>query len=292
MAQPSFQGTQEFALPHYVNLSVVPAEYYCYRDKAPFVGSRSSAKTELDDGELVTYDPLCNTSDELWRFFMTHLTKPTLNLQIAVSHVEVHTVRYKDANGHMRTRQEHRTISDMSMDFDFSGYVNPDFEWNFIVASSNSVPPIPVSFQAALDEYCNMQSSFKEISMQKQVNWDLSAFQAEITRIVESHPVWRTTGYSHTTAVEWRLGKNVITVRAPGKLSSLSHNDCIRCLCVVSCLCIVAWPLYTYLHKPSKNKLMAMWESAQPWQVAFNKNAPKIYQLTASKPKGYQANAI
>jgi len=128
--------------------------------------------------------------------------------------------------------------------------------------------------------------------MQKQVNWDLIAFQLAIIKLVESHPTWRSSKYQHHTTAEFSLQNNIVTARAPGTISSLSHDGCFRFLCVLSCLWVIAWPLYTLMKKPSTNKLMAMWESVQPWQQAFSKNTALIYDLTGRRVKGMPMNAL
>lgn len=85
-AQPS-----AFAIPHFVDLSIVPKDSYCYRESVPFLGQKSTAAVETDAFETVTYDPICNTSEELWRYFLTYLTKPRLILELEVEHYEWRT---------------------------------------------------------------------------------------------------------------------------------------------------------------------------------------------------------
>jgi hypothetical protein len=85
-AQPS-----ALAIPHFVDLSIVPKDSYCYRETVPFLGDKSKAKVVIDALETVTYDPICNTSEELWRYFLTYLTKPVLLLDLEVEHYEWHT---------------------------------------------------------------------------------------------------------------------------------------------------------------------------------------------------------
>jgi hypothetical protein len=46
------------------------------------------------------------------------------------------------------------------------------------------------------------------------------------------------------------------------------------------------------MKKPSKSKLMAMWESAQTWQQALSKNTAMIYNLTGKRVKGMPINAL
>jgi len=65
----------------------------------------------------------------------------------------------RDSTGNMK--QEKYRVTDLAAKIDFGKYIRPDYDWNFIVATDSSKPPAAVSFQAALDGYCDLQSSFK-----------------------------------------------------------------------------------------------------------------------------------
>jgi hypothetical protein len=52
------------------------------------MGNTSHATVKANKQEIITYDPLVESSEELWRYFLTYLTKPVLILDLEVDHNE------------------------------------------------------------------------------------------------------------------------------------------------------------------------------------------------------------
>jgi hypothetical protein len=163
-------------------------------------------------------------------------------------------------------KSENKRVVDMCAKIDFSSYVRPDYDWNFIVATDSAKPPAPVSFQTALEEYCNLQSSFKvcvarsttshyidhsmkEITLQKQLNWNIAAFETAVNTLLRTHPSWRYSGHFYTFTAKFRYENQLVTARSPSKWSTFSHNGFVRFFCVISCLVTKAIdPVYTVSH--------------------------------------------
>ena len=71
--------------------------------------------------------------------------------------------------------------------------------------------------------------------------------------------------------------KSSIGVYSSSSLSKASQNKCVQCLCVVSCLWIICWPLYCMCNKNMDNKIIARYQigmSIQQFQQTVSQIVP------------------
>ena len=65
-------------------------------------------------------------------------------------------------------------------------------------------------------------------------------------------------------AVSYVELNSAIGVYSSSALSKASQNGCVQCLCFISCLWIIFWPIYCMMNKNMDNKIIAR------YQVAMN----------------------
>ncbi|KAJ3091920.1 hypothetical protein HK102_012592 [Quaeritorhiza haematococci] len=230
---------------------------------------RIKSETTALDECVVSYDPVLDRNpDALWTYFLENLnTPPQMFVKIRGWHTETrtHTVRTRDSKGHTHTRTQRQThtVTDFDFKIDVSGFVEK--EWSQIVSlppeggASGSrqaqVEPTSVypTFRETLESYTQSDNKLKEITMSKQISkWDHSLLQHNIVAFVKSQCRFR----EHVDVVLVKK-RHKISARSSSKWSRAAHNGCIQCLCVVSCLCIIFWPMWCLVRKRVKNQLIA-----------------------------------
>ena len=132
--------------------------------------------------------------------------------------------------------------------------------------SKGNVLTIPEQMQ----HYVDSKKKLKTISMNKNVIWNFS----ELTQVIE----WavRSTGYHGHVHVTFPLHNCTITVASNSSLQKMSESSVVQCLCVISCLWLIFYPIYCMVRDKMDNTLRAdfpMGISEQDW---FNQNYMNI----------------
>ncbi|KAI9208892.1 uncharacterized protein BJ171DRAFT_437614 [Polychytrium aggregatum] len=231
--------------PDYFDISIIPTGNIMLAKDCPPLGERSNAKFEVKDSSIVSFDPSLQKNvyaswdmqllqpEELWKFFLSHLSKPTLLVHILGQHEETYTEVVHGDNG-TRVETRSRTVTDFSFNFDVSHYIAP--AWSRVVCIPKQGKPSQ-NYRQALEEFTFSSNIFKEIHMVKQVFWDYPSLTNAIVSAI------RRTGYPHRIMVSYPLKNAKIWVFSDHPLSKMAHNTCVNVLCVLTCMCIIFWPI-------------------------------------------------
>jgi hypothetical protein len=87
--------------------------------------------------------------------------------------------------------------------------------------------------------------------LKKQVVWDFG----EINRIINI--IARNTGYTGQLAIDFFTPNDKITAYSDSLLSKMAHDTCTNVLCVLTCLCVIFWPIYCLTKHKMSNRLVA-----------------------------------
>ena len=237
----------------------------------------SQAKFELIEDTLISYDPILQKDEnELWNFFVTRLgERPRVTLVVHGYHLESsrHAGNRSVHRGeHARHRQAgHRAVGSNETDFfmliDVSKYVQP---WKVLIADDGKNKPEKQSFREILKEYTESGNSFKQIVMHKGLDWDLETLKKAIINLI------RSTGYTNSISVSVAIDPTRVEVHSSSPLSKVADNQCTRCLCVFTCLCLIACPIYYVTRKRIDRKIVAHYPVAIPESEFYNRNAALI----------------
>ena len=89
----------------------------------------------------------------------------------------------------------------------------------------------------------HLQTNSKSITcfyvhMKKQPLWDFDGLTKSLIICI------KVTGYAHNITITFTINGKRISVYRSGAFSKAAHDNCLRCLCVVTCLCIIFAPIY------------------------------------------------
>ena len=176
-----------------------------------------------------SFDPRLETVDELTRYFQTHNTYPTLSCTVHGYH--------KKTSGSGKKKRTH-TVTDFRYEFDLTSLVSP---YGYIQATPTEQGE-PRSLPQVLEDYCASTNSLKELRMIKTITgFDFETVrQAFVSRL-------RDLGFRRRISIGFEVGNNCAKVITPTWQAKAANSPAVKCFCVVTCLCIIGWPLRTLM---------------------------------------------
>ncbi|KAJ2641922.1 hypothetical protein GGF44_001907 [Coemansia sp. RSA 1694] len=196
-------------------------------------------------------DPWLNTdSRALLRFITESNERPRVSVEVVGSHTESRTVEStRTENG--QTRCETNTHQESVVDFKFSLELTPYVHDKGSLYTARGPSGEPYDITTILDDYVRADSFLKEIRVQKKVIWDYELVRREIADFI------RTTGYPHTVTVSFPMEHDRISVKSHNAAAKIWRHPISSLLCLLTCACIVGWPMQYYATKRWRNKLMS-----------------------------------
>ncbi len=175
---------------------------------------------------------------------MTNLNSPALFININGSHQNRYTSR--DSNGNTTTHTE--TVYDFKIDLDISHYISPI--WSKIVCQPRPGSNEFKTFRQVLEEYCQTKKTFKDIILRKQVVWAYYEIYMICYNIV------RSTGYCHNVSISFTNRADEVQVHTGNAWNKMANSVCCRVMCVLSCLCVIFWPIYCGMKKKNSHRFV------------------------------------
>ncbi|KAJ3202411.1 hypothetical protein HDU67_000578, partial [Dinochytrium kinnereticum] len=299
--------------PLYWDITIVPNTEVLYRTELPelFESKATFVKTK---NSIKSHDPrLEYNPDELFRYFITHIKdKPTLLIDIKGTHQErIEKIEtYTDNNGNTRTKTlyEEETFVDFEFSFDLTSYVSD--EWSHIVATDKSGlaenshftfsghriivgcgdgdgeerPLLPDSqskgWRPVLEEFTQSRNWFKEIHLAKEIPWDYDQLKTALERAI------RWTGYQHSIDINFRKNSYKVSAFSPSLFSHASQSNLVKCLCFLSCLWVIALPVYAATRKRIQGRLQCVYPMLRGGQEFYERNAAQLVEAVTLGMRG------
>ena len=219
--------------------------------------------------ESLTEDP-----NALCAFFLSHLTKPQVEIIIRGAH--------SGPKNNVDPRYPESGYPDFRIAIDISHLVN---EWTSLATHAIDEKGNRKTLSNVLQEFTNSENSFKQISVRKWIDWNAAELEKAIDNMIRS-----TTGYKHFIWTTFQVKQKHITVNSSSSLAKASQSGFIWCLCVVSCLWILCLPVYRLSREKIDGKLLAHYPMAITEKDFYERNAVKI--LEAVTTNNYKANWV
>ncbi|KAJ2900144.1 hypothetical protein IWW38_000684 [Coemansia aciculifera] len=196
-------------------------------------------------------DPWLNTNSRaLLRFITESNERPRVSVEVVGSHTESRTVEStRTDNG--QTRCETHTRQESVVDFKFSLELTPYVHDKGSLYTARGPTGEPYDINTILDDYVRSDNFLKEIRVQKKVIWDYELVRREIAEFI------KTTGYPHTVTVSFPMEHDRISVKSHNSAAKVWRHPVSSFLCVITCACLVGWPMQYFATKRWKNKLMS-----------------------------------
>ncbi|KAJ3343441.1 hypothetical protein HDU91_000379 [Kappamyces sp. JEL0680] len=272
------------APPVYMDMSIIPRQMVLLAGQAPPLDRPTVVTTTQSEAQgIYTFDPrLDQDKDELWRFMMCNLSNPRKVVRCAGTHTETrhHTSVDKDGNTHHHTDQV--TVTDFEFSLDLSGYIAG---WSQIACEATNGHP-QKSFNDTLEEYCQSTNKLKEIHLKKQVQWEWDKIRDILVFCI------RQSGYGHSISITFPSYNDHIDVFCSSAWSRFSHNTAVRVLCVLTCLCIVFYPMFLGMRDKATNRIVVNYPVLISPEEFYNRNYYTIVHHVTSRTKAYGNNVI
>ncbi|KAJ9072893.1 hypothetical protein DSO57_1022360 [Entomophthora muscae] len=211
---------------------------------------------------IFSSDSLLNDPGLLFLFFYSNNQRPKMWVDIVGYEIErvsedVHTT---DADGRHQvvnqTRDRTKTYFDLS--YDVSQFVSSTGK----IQAQNSDSLSEERVKAILAEHTSDSNRLKTIVLKKEVDWDYKGLTQALTTAIRSK------GFRHMISINYRLENHKLKVTSDSKLSRCLLHRVSKVLCVLSCLCLVAWPvayLYRRKHERQLTSSFSMSITPEEW---------------------------
>ncbi|KAI9332517.1 hypothetical protein BDR26DRAFT_869228 [Obelidium mucronatum] len=288
-----FAADNKYPIPYgyYVPVSSgIPTKQVLRREEA-VIPYECTAKVHRTTCDVITHDPIIAQDEEsLFRYFLWYLReKPAMLVHCYGSHEESRMVAHHttDSDGHHHTtyRRETYTVTDFDFSIDVSNYIAP--EWDQIVAIPKERPSDLYigEWKAVMEQFTRSKNLLKEIHLQKEICWDYDGVTKSLLTAI------RMTGYCHNIKIDYVKTNNVISAHSSSALSKFADNMCVKVMCVVTCLCIVFFPIFLMVRKNVKNQLFAYYLCVGSGRQFYERNVGVVVNSVMNRCKGgvYQA---
>ncbi|KAJ9087025.1 hypothetical protein DSO57_1037368 [Entomophthora muscae] len=122
----------------------------------------------------------------------------------------------------------------------------------------------PKKVEDVLAEHISASNNLKKIVLKKEVVWDYEWLDQALTSAIRSR------GFRHQLQISYRLENYKVKVISDNARSRFYNHPATKVLCVITCLCVIAWPLaYFYGRKHQRTLISAFTMNLTP-QEWFN----------------------
>ncbi|RKP20532.1 hypothetical protein ROZALSC1DRAFT_27989 [Rozella allomycis CSF55] len=261
----------------------VPSDYIIYPHTCP-PWTPSHAKYKIENGgDIYSKDPLLESNkDELWHFFLTHLSSsPTACIHAEGYHMETEYVQVSVKDAHGNTQFETRAKEVKVIDFSFSIDVSP-----YVQKQWSAIAVIPEKdgryqrFNDILETYSSSKNSLKQICIRKKIEWDVRSVVDMVYNVI------RFSGFTRKVDVHVSTNGDKIKVLSASDMSALANSSFVRCLCVLSCCCIIFGPMYLMRRHKMDNNIVAKYPVMISVEQLYARNYWPIYAAVKERVKG------
>ncbi|KAF9985278.1 hypothetical protein BGZ75_003191 [Mortierella antarctica] len=199
--------------------------------------TRSKRGVESKDGLLD--DPY-----QLYRFFVAHNDRPSMHVLITGSHMEKQRTEERNSDGTSAAVEHKVKVNDFKIDFDLSSYISPAGTIMTLPDPKTGNKP---TLREVMEEHVEEENPFKELHMEKRVNWDYEDLTRAITQAI------RSVNYRYTIEISYPIFNNKVVVHSASPLATFMRSAWTKALCVVSVVGIAIYPLRE-MYKKVKDK--------------------------------------
>ncbi|KAF9943392.1 hypothetical protein BGZ67_000072 [Mortierella alpina] len=154
--------------------------------------TRSKRGVESKDGLLD--DPY-----QLYRFFVAHNDRPSMHVLITGSHMEKQRTEERNSDGTSAAVEHKVKVNDFKIDFDLSSYISPAGTIMTLPDPKTGNKP---TLREVMEEHVEEENPFKELHMEKRVNWDYEDLTRAITQAI------RSVNYRYTIEISYPIFNN------------------------------------------------------------------------------------
>ncbi|KAF9289149.1 hypothetical protein BGZ68_009932 [Mortierella alpina] len=208
-------------------------------------------------------DALLDDPYQLYRFFVAHNDRPSMHVLITGSHMEKQKTEERNSDGTSAAVEHKVKVNDFKMDFDLSPYISPAGTIMTLPDPKTGNKP---TLREVMEEHVEEENPFKELHMEKRVNWDYEDLTRAITQAI------RSVNYRYTIEISYPIFNNKVVVHSSSPLATFMRSAWTKALCVISVVGIAMYPL------------------REMYKKVKDKSLQSEFQMTISTREFYMAN--
>lgn len=224
-----------------------------YEHTPSFKPLPSHIKVELSKKGAFSNDPELNSDSELLQsFFYSNNTKPRLFVDIEGFEIENINEEFRsvDLEGSTRTTNQTRSSTKyyFQLSLEVTQYISNLGSIQFANENSSNSSQ---SLSKLFEDYIKDENKLKAFKIVKKVNWDYEALTKALTYLIRSR------GFRHNIQIIYRLENNIMKVSSDSQTAGCLSHPLSQVLCVLSCLCLIAWPIAKLYRKTHGKQLIS-----------------------------------
>ncbi|KAG0305004.1 hypothetical protein BGZ98_004722 [Dissophora globulifera] len=204
----------------------------------------STATFKQSQRGVETRDALLDDPYQLYRFFVAHNDRPSMHVLITGSHMEKRVSEKRDGDGTKRIVQHKVKVNDFKMDFDLSPYISLT---GTLMALPNLKTGRQPTLREVMEEHVEEENPFKELHLEKKVEWDYEDLTRAITHAI------RSLDYRYTIEISYPISNNSVIVRSSSPLATFLQSGWTKVFCFATLVGIAIYPLRE-MYKRVKDK--------------------------------------
>ncbi|KAG0328879.1 hypothetical protein BGZ99_004191 [Dissophora globulifera] len=204
----------------------------------------STATFKQSQRGVETRDALLDDPYQLYRFFVAHNDRPSMHVLITGSHMEKRVSEKRDGDGTTRIVQHKVKVNDFKMDFDLSPYISLT---GTLMALPNLKTGRQPTLREVMEEHVEEENPFKELHLEKKVEWDYEDLTRAITHAI------RSLDYRYTIEISYPISNNSVIVRSSSPLATFLQSGWTKVFCFATLVGIAIYPLRE-MYKRVKDK--------------------------------------
>ncbi|KAF9432037.1 hypothetical protein BGZ76_011391 [Entomortierella beljakovae] len=191
-------------------------------------------------------DKILEDPYQLYRFFVAHSDRPTMSVIIRGHHTENrHTVE-TSSDGKSNSVTRTQIVEDFKIEIDLTPYISS--------RGTLYVAPDPktgkcYTLREVMEQYADEENQFKEIHMQKNVQWDYDELTKAITHAI------RSVNYRYTIDISFPCTNNVVIVKSASPIANCMRSGWTKAFCCLTMVGIIFYPARAAYRK-IKNKTL------------------------------------
>ncbi|KAG9326830.1 hypothetical protein KVV02_005492 [Mortierella alpina] len=222
-----------------VPLSGIPSAPALLNAQEVSIATFTRSKRGVESKDALLDDPY-----QLYRFFVAHNDRPSMHVLITGSHMEKQRTEERNSDGTSAAVEHKVKVNDFKIDFDLSSYISPAGTIMTLPDPKTGNKP---TLREVMEEHVEEENPFKELHMEKRVNWDYEDLTRAITQAI------RSVNYRYTIEISYPIFNNKVVVHSASPLATFMRSAWTKALCVVSVVGIAIYPLRE-MYKKVKDK--------------------------------------
>ncbi|KAG0210196.1 hypothetical protein BGX28_009501 [Mortierella sp. GBA30] len=203
----------------------------------------SIAGFERSKHGAVSCDQVLEDPYQLYRFFVAHNDRPTLEVKIQGHHMEHYENCETDSDGKQKRVSQDMYVEDFNIVYDLTPFISPR---GIIYTVPDPKTGWTPTLKEAMERFADEENEFKEMHMKKTICWDFEDLTKAITHAV------RSTNYRDALTITYPTTNDLVVVESASRLATFMRSGWTKALCFLTCVGVIFYPARAIYRKKDK----------------------------------------